>query len=289
MGKSAFQTFVVESFQTLLSILKILIFSRHSGIKFVKIKLEDVVILGNGPSLKTTIIDKNYFLENKSLICVNHFAETDFYQKTKPEFYILGAPEMWRNDVEIFHLEKGKKLFKAISEQTAWDIKLFIPTCARKYQDWQSQIKKNNRIEVVYYNKTPGDGNKWFRHFIFRNNWAMPRPHNVLIPSLMIALNLQFKNIYIAGADHSWMKDIYVSDNNQVFLTQKHFYDSQTAEPRTMDKGGNGERRLFEILEKWTLAFHGYFIIKEYADSRQQKIINITPESYIDAFERLKI
>ena len=64
----------------------------------------------------------------------------------------------------------------------------------------------------------------------------MPRSHNVLIPTIMIALQLDFKKILLAGADHNWLKDIYVSADNRVFLTQKHFYDAQTAEKKTMDK-----------------------------------------------------
>ena len=54
-----------------------------------------------------------------------------------------------------------------------------------------------------------------------------------------------------------------------------------------MDNIGKGHRKMHEILEKWMLAFKGYFFIKEYAvNKKKSKIINITPNSYIDAFDR---
>ena len=290
MNKSFFQRFIINTIHSLLTILRIAIMSKWfvSGFKNPS-KHKAALILGNGPSLKDTISKHPDFLKDKTLVCVNHFAETEYYRQLKPEMYVLGAPEMWRNDVETFHLNKGKNLFKQISERTEWPLKLFIPVCSKGYKDWQLQIKKNPKIEIVFFNNTPGEGSVWFEHFVFNKNWAMPRPHNVLIPSLMIALNLKYKKIYISGADHSWMKDVYVSDENRVFLTQKHFYDYNTAEQKTMDNRGNGERHLHEILEKWMLAFQGYFTIRRYAESRNQSIINITPDSYIDAFEREQI
>ena len=41
-------------------------------------------------------------------------------------------------------------------------------------------------------------------------------PHNVLIPSIAIGLRLPFKKIYLAGADHSWLPEITVTDDNEV-------------------------------------------------------------------------
>ena len=76
------------------------------------------------------------------------------------------------------------------------------------------------------------------------NGWGMPRPHNVLIPSIILSMRMGFKKIYLAGADHSWLKEIFVSEDNEVFLTQKHFYDEKKAEARTMDKLGKGSRKL---------------------------------------------
>ncbi|NJK83306.1 MAG: hypothetical protein HC912_05290 [Saprospiraceae bacterium] len=114
----------------------------------------------------------------------------------------------------------------------------------------------------------------------------MPRPHNVLIPALMISLNAGLKNIFIVGADHSWLEELTVNDKNEALLHQKHFYDQASSKQDYMYQLGKRPRRLHEILEKFMLSFKAYFDIKEYAISIGASIWNATPVSYIDAFER---
>jgi len=284
------KSFISNFFLDISSLIKVVILSKKTNFNNINFDNKEILILGNGPSLINTINKKGDFLINKTLLCVNHFAETELYENLKPTIYVLGAPEMWRDDVEDFYLEKGKNLFDKITERTNWKLNLFIPFCAKSYSDWQDKILKNKNINICFFNNTPAEGSRYFTHLLFKYNLAMPRPHNVLIPSIMISLNLGFKYIYIAGADHTWMKDVYVSENNQVFLTQKHFYDYNEAKGKTMDNRGIGERKMYEILEKWMFAFKGYFIIKDYAKIiPQSRIINITPDSFIDAFERQKI
>jgi hypothetical protein len=273
---------------TIASKVKIILLSRF----FIRLPHEkndhdECVILGNGPGLNLTVTRHRSFLENKTLICVNQFAETELYRQLKPAIYVLGAPEMWLDDVEEFYYKKGENLFSGISRHTEWQIRLYIHRSAHKYKRWQEIIKSNKNITVCYYNPTPVEGFRWFRNLCFRWNLGMPRPHNVLIPSLMIALNSSFNIIYLAGADHSWLKDVYVTEDNEVLLSQKHFYDATTPLARPMDKLGKGSRRLHEVLMKWVYSFRGYFDILEYSISINKKIYNITPGSYIDAFERL--
>jgi hypothetical protein len=100
---------------------------------------------------------------------------------------------------------------------------------------------------------------------------------------------MRFSKIYIAGADHSWLTEIFVADDNTVYLTQRHFYDAQIARPDVMKKIGKNKRKLHEILHKFMWSFKAYFDIDQYAKSRNVKIINITEKSFIDAFERMKI
>ncbi|NJL74615.1 MAG: hypothetical protein HC892_05805 [Saprospiraceae bacterium] len=114
----------------------------------------------------------------------------------------------------------------------------------------------------------------------------MPRPHNVLIPSLMLAINIGFKEIFVVGADHSWLEELTVNENNEALLHQKHFYDEESSKPEYMYRQGKRPRKLHEILEKFMLSFRAYFDIREYSESKEVQIWNATPKSYIDAFER---
>jgi hypothetical protein len=290
MFKSGFQIFIENFVQSLLSIVKVFLQSR-SVRKYFRIAIEsnECLILGNGPSLKDSFNENKDFFKSKTLFAVNHFAQSDLFLELQPRFYILNAPEMWMDDVEEFHYKKGEQLFRDIAQNTQHEMDLFINRSAVQYTRWKKFLADNHKIRIHYFNTTPTEGFRFLKHFLFRNMWGMPRSHNVLIPSIMIALQLRFKKIYLAGADHNWLKDIYVSPDNRVFLTQKHFYDAQTAEQRTMDKMGKGERRLHEILHKFAVSLNSYFIISDYAKTLHTEIINITPDSFIDAFEKKTI
>ena len=288
MGKSHFQIFIENFVQSILSILKIVLFSKFR-IQLPKAKERSCVILGNGPSLVDSILKSKNILINYDLFCVNHFAETTVFKELRPRNYILNAPEMWMDDVEEFYYKKGEKLFFAIAHNTTWEMTLFIPWGAKKSRRWQQTIKTNPQIKIYYFNTTPISGFSWFCHFCYRKNLGLMRPHNVLIPSLIITQNLKYTDTYIMGADHSWLKDIWVSDNNEVLLTQRHFYDKENVKAKPMDNLGKGQRRLHEILEKFVHAFSGYFLIEKYSQSLHQNIYNITPDSYIDAFKRINL
>ncbi|MEO1053525.1 MAG: hypothetical protein AAFX87_23015 [Bacteroidota bacterium] len=288
--KSGLQVFIEDFVLSTLSLLKVLILSK------LKVKLQAgenvkkrVAILANGPSLKTSLQEHELFLKDQDLICVNHFPTTAYYEQYKPQYYITSAPDLWLEDIEARFIEQSKVLFETMAAKTTWDIQFFIPHEARKHKLWQSRLKKNPHIKIHYFNNTPIEGFRWFRHLMFKSNLGMPRPHNVLIPCLMISLALRYKEISLLGADHSWLPEISVTDENDVLINQKHFYDEHTSKAMPLDKRGKGKRRLHELLNKFMNAFKGYFIIKEYAESLNASILNATKNSYIDAFDRITL
>jgi len=289
MNKSSSQKFVENLTQTILSILKIMLLSNKTNPIKSKSICENCLILGNGPSLSQSIDQLADTLAETDLFCVNHFAETDLYPMLKPRNYVLNAPEMWLDKVEPFHLTKGEGLFDAITNNTKWDLNLFIPSSARKYKRWKSKIRQNKLIKIKYFNTTPVNGFKWFVHFSIKNGLGLPRPHNVLIPAVALACNLRYRNIYLLGAENSIFKEISVTDQNEVLLTQKHFYDTNNASARPMDKLGKGNRKMHEVLQKFVYSFQGYWILQDYATRRHIKIFNATPNSFIDAFAKIKI
>ncbi|MGI9544563.1 MAG: hypothetical protein ACR2MX_14980 [Cyclobacteriaceae bacterium] len=259
---------------------------------------KECVILGNGPSLNDTLEKCPDFLEGRALFAVNFFARTSAFEKLQPKYYVICSPEYFVGEQKKEWVEDRLKTFKILAESTRWELHLFVPTLAKKNKEWQRILETNTNIKIFYFNNTPVEGPPAFRHFLFRKNLGMPRPHNVLIPSIFLALNLEFKKIYLAGADHSWTREISVNDQNQVLIGQKHFYDAETTQ-ETLGKnkpaaqamylgGTNQTRKLHEVLIKFVRSFQSYWVLKSYAASLDASIINITPGSYIDAFERLK-
>lgn len=253
----------------------------------------DCVILANGPSLKEFLRDFKGFLKGKAVVCVNNFVRTAAFTDVKPDYYVLAATDFWQSEEKAGWQEERYRIFEELALLTAWPMVLLVPALARKHEEWQRPIRENSNIQIVYFNNTPVEGLPAFRRFCLNQGLGMPRPHNVLVASLSLALMMRFSTIYVTGADHSWLKEIMVTDDNRVFLSQKHFYDDQlqskiyTAEARPMYAGSTQEeRKLHEVLHKFYYSFRSYWELKEYAQSIGTRIINLTPDSYIDAFER---
>ena len=280
--------FGLHSAQTLVSLLRIPLLCHPVRIPRLA-SGKPLVNLGNGPSLKDLLDNHPDFLQNKDLLAVNHFSETDYFEQLKPRLYVVAAPEYWLDDIDEDFLQKRQRIFGALAGKTGWPLEFFIPVAARRNLWWKKVLEANPHIRIHYYNTMPVEGFRWFRYALYDLKCGMTRPHNVLIPSLMTAVWTGYKEIYLTGADHNWMKEIFVAPDNTVYLTQRHFYDARNATPGVMKKLGKGQRKLHEIIEKFYWSFKGYHDIGRWAGAKGVRIINITPGSWIDAFDRQEI
>lgn len=287
MKKSAFQTFIVEFSQTLMSLLKILLMSSWKVKRFKSISASSkCIVLGNGPSLKLTLDQNLESIQNTDSFAVNFFWKSEFYEQVKPRYYIIVSTNYWSKGKVDANEEGRQDTFEGIASKTDWEMTLIVPAMAKKHKEWKEVIEANKNITIEYINITPIEGYAWFVNWALRANLGLPRPHNVLIPAIKVATDCNYKEIFVVGADHSWLKDIYVGSDNLVYLTQKHFYDNQPAPEVMYDGTSNRVRTLADMLMKFVYSFQSYFVLKDYANSKNIKIYNATPESYIDAFER---
>ncbi len=290
MEKSSVQTFIEDLVKTILSMLKIALMS-NMGIKKFKKKpnINDCIILGNGPSLKAEFESDLDLFVKKDCFAVNFFWKSEYYVKVKPKYYIIASTNYWSNDKIDSNNEGRQQTFNQIATLTTWDMILIVPAIAKRHKKWQEIILGNKGIKIEYINIAPIEGFSWFVNFCFGMNLGLPRPHNVLIPAIKVATDYEYKNIFIIGADHSWLKEIYVGNDNKVYLTQKHFYDNKSV-PEVMYYGtSNRERTLADMLMKFVHTFDSYFVLGEYAKTKDVNIFNATKNSYIDAFVRRDI
>lgn len=283
------QDTVKKGFQALETIIRVLLLSKWRVKIPGRLKAEDCVILGNGPSLKRDLQAFREFISGKDLVCVNHFPSSDLYEKLKPCIFVTTAPDLWLDDIDERFVKQSKILFDNLAKKTTWPLEFYIPFEAFRHKRWLSQLSGNKNIEIKYFNNIPVEGWAWFKYFCFSRKWGMPRPHNVMIPSLMICLWKKYKNMYLLGADHSWLSEISVTEKNEVLIHQKHFYDEHSSKGLPLDKRGKGKRNLSELLHKFMTAFASYFEIRHYSDHLGRKIYNATKGSFIDAFERIDL
>lgn len=284
------QTFITELTQVMISIIRIIVFSKIPSKLSVKKTSDSAVVLANGPSFSKMYNDYKSFLVGKDCICVNYFPSTPLYSEIKPKFVIISAPSLWLENLGDNYITILNDFHENIAKNTAWDVTFFIPCDARKYKLWQSILQTNKHISIIYYNNTPIEGFKWFSFLMYDWKLGMPRPQNVLIPTLYNLIQMRYKNVYLWGVDHSWFREISVTDDNVTLINQKHFYDENESKPLPMKSGKGGthvrERRLHEVVYKFMKSFESYFILRDYAESKSIRIINNTKGSFIDAFDK---
>lgn len=280
--------FVLKVFQTIFSIFKIILLSKYfTKLRNKNLPTKECVILANGPCLKKDLENNLTFIRERIKFCVNFFALSEEYEKLQPNYYVIAAPEFWLKKTSDYFKEQKNKLISNLNSKTKWDLTLLIPYQAKKSQ-FLNALRRNNYIKIKHYNNTPVEGLQSIINYLFKLNLGMPRPHNVLIPSIFLALNIGFKKIYIFGADHSWHEEIKVNELNQTTVNHEHFYDkSEIRMP--MYKLDGKEYHIHDIFRKLHYAFKGYFILKDYAEFLNAKIYNASSKSYIDAFERILI
>ena len=270
--------------QSLLSVVKIVLQSKLvTRLPGHFSNPDELLILANGPSLKRTVEESADFVRGKTLLAVNFCVTSPMFEQLKPELYLIADPLFW------IVPEKREQLFRTMAEKTTWDMNFLVPARALKNKEWQPLLAGNPHIRLYIYNTTPIEGFQGFCNWIFSKGWGVPRPHNVLIPSIAMGIRLPFKKIYLAGADHSWLPEITVTDDNVVLMHQKHFYDQNKSKAATVTQENLHSARLYTILYHMYVAFKSYFVLEDYAHSRGKEVINVTPGSYIDAFKRMKI
>lgn len=274
---------IKDLFDTLATFGKVALKSRRPS-PAGDVKPERLIVMGNGPSLRTTVSECDDLLKTSSTLAVNFAANTPEFAEIKPALYVLADPHFFKT------VSDGKssdpnvvKLWENLAK-TAWQMILYVP-CKSKIP---VSIEKNNNISIKRFNMTPGEGLGAPVHWLYRKGLAMPRPRNVLIASLMIALREGYREIAIVGADHTWSRDLKVDDDNHVVSVQKHFYEDGKKEEERVYQEYKGYH-LHDILDSLRIAFRSYHHIARYAAGIGARIENCTPGSFIDAFPRGKL
>jgi hypothetical protein len=245
------------------------------------------IIIGNGPSFRQSLDRYSGFLQNEELLCVNNFCVSDYYgTRIRPLYYILNAPSYFSPDEELseLYINMNEGTFSALSKKTDWKMFVIVPFAAKRSARFLSLLKQRPNIIPLYYNQQAAEG--FFSHFFFRTGLGMPRPHNVLIPSLINLIRIGYKEIFIVGADHSWLAEMSVNEKNEALMNLKHFYDENESRPMKMQDRIVRPRKLHEMIHKFYLSFKGYWEIKDYAEKRGVAIYNSSEVSMIDAFDR---
>lgn len=270
---------IYNCIDTIVSVLSVLVYSSFRCNKKIKRsksiykKYNECIVMGNGPSLKSSLFERNFDKTScKQVFAVNFFCITSFFYIAKPSFYVLLDPNLFNENLK----DQTNELIKQLN-LVSWPMVLFIPYRFIRF----SLIKQinNRKIEVVPFNSTPVQGNRMIENFLFKKNLGMPMPQTVINAAIFLALNMDFKIIHLYGVEQSWLKYLTVHQNNKISVGLKHFYEGsdETRENRTLS----------EFLLSQVAVFKSHMRLQEYSIYLGKSIFNHTPGSYIDAFERV--
>lgn len=265
---------------SLKSVVKMLLQSRctRSFAAHARPAAEAIVVMGNGPSLSETIARYGERLASMPTMAVNFAAIAPEFVRLRPRYYIMVDPLFFMPS-EQPNMIKLRQALGVVD----WDMTLIVPCGKTPMLD--AAVRDNKHITTVEINAVGVEGWRWLTDWAYTHRYGMPRPRNVLIPAIMASAWLGFRRIYVAGADHSWMRTIAVDDDNNVISVQPHFYKDDATEQKRVDTTYRGYR-LHDIVYSFYVAFRSYHLLQGWARRRHIDIFNITPGSYIDAFER---
>lgn len=277
-------TWIDEAFQTCLSIGKILIQSKlflrplpkHSG---------SCIILANGPSANVTLENNYEQLRKMDIFCVNLFGSTPHYEALKPVGYILLDPNlltMNRPDLVI--------LYNDLVAKTTWPIDLIVPISFKKSAEFLEKMQQNPNIQLRFYNYTLIKGFDFFEKLALKKGWGMFQSQNVLVAAIQLCIRMNYKKIYITGADHSWHETIRVSDeDNSLLLHDTHFYGNQQRNLSEEYKTNEQTKITSELANQFQALlkiFTGHQRVANYAAHKKVELINISQHSNIDVYKR---
>lgn len=251
---------------------------------------KDVIVIGNGPSLKDSIRKHRAWFKNKRKICVNRFCLTNLFFIFKPEYYIFMDPAYWRDSNSSKYRKVSKDIYDVLVNKVRWQMTIFFPMEAKNNGILTTVSEKNKHIKMVYVNTTGISGPYIFKHYCYEKNYALPPMQTVVIAALYVAINIGYKKIYLVGADQSWHEDLRIAEGNKIVFGDNHFYKAKKKvlilDRKSKDADQFTMKDFFSVASR---VFFGHEEMEKYAEYMNVKIFNASEKSYIDAYNKIII
>ena len=218
--------------------------------------------------------------DNCDYMVMNAHVLHSSYSQIRPRYYVLADPNFFHPTLTY----DGTGIVRQIFENTTWSMTLFIP--------WEHtrdiNLKSTEYVHVKQVNEANYVGPEQYRQNLYEHNLAMPNVNNVLASAIYLAIYLGYAEVELFGVEHSWLKDVYVNENNDVCLRDSHFYDKENVQDMVFIFGNGKKQKYHEVLKMYMDYFPAYWELRDLADRHGCHVVNMTPNSFIDAFERKK-
>lgn len=249
-------------------------------------------ILVNGPSLKKALeeydeglhqFDENSFMVNLSPLDPRFF-------KIKPKHFLLSDPIFYQDFEQ--KKEQVRKMYDLLEEKVDWDMYLYIDF----FNEWENKKLieysriKNPHIHFVKLNRWHCSGlYAPIRHRLYKRGWFMPEDGTIANVAIYVALIEGYKEIELYGADHNMFLELAVNDKNELCSLDSHFYEEGKPKMHVLKNCLSTEDKAFRVhqfLYIVSVMFKSHDLLRQFADYMGAKVINCTPGSMIDSYER---
>lgn len=210
---------------------------------------------------------------------VNQFPCTDYFYKIKPDFHVLMDPA-YRVDSGLVYMETMNNLNKV-----DWPLTVIMPMYFGQ-KNFVTDTVVNDMVKFKFFNTEHNNITEFSNNILYKwaSNELCPRVQNVIIGVIYFAINIGIKNIFLSGVEFDLFKTYIVDENNMLYRNKNcHFYDEANkteliAIPMNMK----------ESLQRFIYALNSFEMLKEYAKYAGCNIYNLTLNSYIDVYKKVK-
>lgn len=279
-------------------LLLIKAFLKMRNYNFYKFPLKDAFygkkayILVNGPSLKKAFeeydqgihkFDENSFFVNLSPL------DPHFFQ-IKPKHFCLSDPIFYQDFPS--KKEQVRRMYDLLEEKVDWDLNLYMNFPVES--DYKKLISysrlTNPHIKFIRMNRNVcEDLIPPLRNRLYDTTWFMPEDGTIANLAIYIALIEGYKEIELYGADHSMFLELAVNQNNELCSLDTHFYEKGKPQMHVLKNCCTTEDKAFKIHEFLYIVyvmFHSHYLLKAFSDYKGAHILNCTPNSMIDVYDR---
>ena len=259
-----------------------------SGFSGVKTINSNIIVLANGPSLRLDLDNYGSKISQCKTIAVNLFVLTEDFIRIKPDYYIFLDVVFLKKDTLPRVAEAREKMLLAFKQNLSWEMVILLPSEGKNSFFHRQLQEANIPVKFVFFNRTSIYGLKGVSHFMYSRGWGMPPPQNVLIGALMAAIHMRFNNIYMLGADHSWLREISIDEDGVMIINDKHFYNPDGKKLPKHHGESLEQFKIHQYLDELSRTFKSHTLVQEFAKKKGSEIINASSISYIDAYKKIK-
>lgn len=241
-------------------------------IKAKKVNDEKKVhIVARGPSINESL--KNIDDSNEFYM-LNGLATSDYLTKYKPSTFFLFDPAFF----DACMTESDQSVWNGLNERITWEMELVVPY---RYKNSVRNRLSNQKIKLRFVRDAVMMTESYKTDFFFyKKNLAIPPVGTVAMYAIYWAIQKGTKKIYVHGVDYSL--GFKVDRDNRIWYVCPH--EDGTEERYEAKKYENGN--LWKAFETMASEFKTFKRLDMYAKQRGIQIVNMSPESRIDAFRK---